>query len=119
LCVDGTKKVIPSGNTYQGLGYQTSLELRAYLHMRRPENLQCIALLRRPGIIKTDDFLDCIDKDAPSEMWAISHDNSAQTVFVRNLFWEGYGFYAILKDAEYGGAYFGTGVPNYDIAFMM
>lgn len=65
LCVDGTKKVIPTGSSYQGLSYQTSLELRAYLHMRPPENLQCIALLKRPGIIKTDDFLDCIDKDTP------------------------------------------------------
>lgn len=119
LCVSGTKKVMPTGNSYQGLSYQTSLELRAYLHMRQPENLQCIALLKRPGIIKTDDFLDCIDKDFPKEMWTISHDNAATMVFVRNHYWEGYGFYAILKDSEYGGAYFGTGVPNYDIAFMM
>jgi len=118
-CVDGTKKVIPSGLNYQGLSYLTSLELRAYLHIRRPEGLQQQALLRRPGIIKTDDFLDCIDKDAPKEMWAISHDNSATMVTVRNLYWEGFGFYAILKETEYGCAYFGSGVPQYDIAWMM
>lgn len=119
LCVDGTKRVIPTGASYQGLSYETLFELRAYMHMRRPENLQCVALLKRPGIIKTDDFLDCIDKDQPKEMWTISFCNSAQTAIVRNLYWEGYGFYSKVMDSEYGGAYFGTGVPNYDIAFML
>lgn len=52
-------------------------------------------------------------------MWSISHDNAASTVFVRNLYWDGYGFYSILKTSEYGCTYFGNGVPNYDIAFMM
>ncbi len=85
--------------------------------MRRPENLQAIALLKRPGIIKTDDFLDCIDKDTPKEMWAITHDTAGSTVFIRNLFWDGYGFYAVLKSLDFGGVYFGNGVPNYDIAF--
>lgn len=35
------------------------------MHLRRPENLQGVALLKRPGILKTDDFLDCIDNDLP------------------------------------------------------
>lgn len=87
------------------------------MHMRQPENMQGIALLKRPGIVKTDDFLDCIDKDTPSEMWAITHDTQAMHVFVRNLYWEGYGFFAQLRSPVYGGAYFGTGIPNYDIAF--
>lgn len=52
-------------------------------------------------------------------MWAVSHDNSASTVHVRNLYWDGFAFYAVLKGTEYGSAYFGNGVPNYDIAFML
>ena len=54
-----------------------------------------------------------------AEMWAVSHDNSASTVHVRNLYWDGFAFYAVLKSTEYGAAYFGNGVPNYDIAFML
>lgn len=64
IAVDAAKKVITNAN-YQGLSFSTSKQLRAYMHMRRPENLQGIALLKRPGIIKTDDFLDCVDKDTP------------------------------------------------------
>lgn len=116
--MDAGKKVIVNGNN-QGLGYETSLEARAYLHMRRPENPQGIALMRRPGIVKTDDFMDCIDRDMPKEMWSFSHDNAGMTAFVRNLYWDGYTFYTVVRNNEYGGAYFGTGVPNYDIAFML
>ena len=64
MSVDPTKKVIANGN-YVGLSFETSSQLRAYVHFRPPESLQGIALLKRPGIIKTDDFMDCIDKDTP------------------------------------------------------
>ena len=52
-------------------------------------------------------------------MWTISHDNSGLLASVRNLYWEGYYFYNVINSTEYGGAYFGIGVPNLDIAFMM
>lgn len=52
-------------------------------------------------------------------MWAVTHDQAGSTVFLRNLFWEGFGFYAVLKTNDYGYAYFGNGVPNYDIAFCL
>eukprot|EP00981_Chlorochromonas_danica_P003953 scaffold748_cov176-Ochromonas_danica.AAC.7 len=118
ICIDATKKVI-ANSTFAGLSYDTSKSLRAYMHMRYPENLQGVALLKRPGIIKTDDFLDCVDKDTPKEMWVITHDNPGLIVFMRNIFWEGFGFYSILRSAEFGNVYFGNGVPNYDIAFSL
>jgi hypothetical protein len=65
LVVDAAKKVIPSTN-FNGLSYQTASEKRAYLHYRKPESLQGIALLRKPGLVTSGDFLDCIDKDAPA-----------------------------------------------------
>jgi hypothetical protein len=52
-------------------------------------------------------------------MWAITHDSQGSTVHVRNLYWDGFGFYSVIKSPEYGYAYFGNGVPNYDIAFML
>jgi hypothetical protein len=64
VSLDTGKKVIPNAN-FTGLSFETSREARAYLHMRLPESLQGIALMKRPGILKTDDFLDCIDKDLP------------------------------------------------------
>ena len=52
-------------------------------------------------------------------MWTISKDSTGTIAYVRNLYWEGYSFYAMVGANEYGGAYFGLGVPNYDIAFML
>ena len=64
LSLDSGKKVIINSN-FQGLSFDTSSQLRAYMHLRRPEGLQSIALMKRQGILKTDDFLDCIDRDTP------------------------------------------------------
>eukprot|EP01041_Mallomonas_annulata_P010733 gene10733-22422_t len=118
LVVDASKRII--FNTYfTGLSYQTAAETRSYYHFRRPENPQAVAMMKKNGIIKSGDFLDSITKDIPTEMWTVSHDNSGTMAFVRNLYWEGYYFYSVINSAEYGGAYFGLGVANLDIAFML
>jgi hypothetical protein len=52
-------------------------------------------------------------------VWTVAHDDSGTAAHVRNLYWEGYGFYNVLGTPEYGSVYFGIGVPNYDIAFML
>lgn len=117
LVVDAKKKVI-FNEYYPGLTYHTAAEQRAYFHFRTPENPQGIAAMKKPGIIKND-FLDCITMDSPEEMWTISGSNSGTVSYVRNLYWEGYHFYAVVNSSEFGGAYFGTGIPNSDIAFML
>lgn len=118
LVVDATKKVILN-SYFTGLAFESAAEVRSYYHYRRPENPQSIANLKKPGIIKSGEFLDSITKDFPAEMWTISHDSSGQLACIRNLFWEGYYFYNVVNSPEYGGAYFGHGVPNLDIAFML
>ncbi len=119
LIIDATKKVKLAEN-YEGLSFGTAAEKRAYFHFRKPESLQGLAAMKRPGIVRSGDFLDCIDKtDSPSEMWSISYDASGTLAHVRNLYWEGYNFYAVLNSSEFGAAYFGTGVPTHDIAFML
>jgi len=119
LVIDAQKKVRLADN-YEGLSFNTALEKRAYFHFRKPESLQGLAAMKRPGIVRSGDFLDCIDKtDVPKEMWSIAHDASGTMASVRNLFWEGYFFYCVLNTSEFGSAYFGTGVPTQDIAFMM
>ena len=49
----------------------------------------------------------------------MSHDSSGSYAFVRNLYWPGYHFYAGINNQEYGGAYFGNGLAQGDIAFML
>ena len=115
--VDATKKV--TRNAYfSGLSHQSATEARSYFHLRQPENPQAVAMMKKPGIIKSGDFLDMIAKDTPSQMWNISLGAGGDVAHVRNLYWEGYSFYTKVGSGEYGGAYFGIGVPQFDIAFM-
>jgi len=118
LVVDATKKVVVNAY-YSGLSFQSCTEARSYFHNRKPENPQAVAMMKKPGIIKSGDFLDMIIKDKPSTMWAISTDCQGTLSHVRNLYWDGYSFYTVIGAPECGGAYFGIGVPQYDIAFMM
>ncbi|CAN0384600.1 unnamed protein product [Ectocarpus fasciculatus] len=117
LVIDAGKRVV-FNPYYPGLSFHTSADLRAYYHFRMPESAQGLAVLKKPGIVKAD-FLDCITKDAPSDIWSVSHDSAGSVAFVRNLYWQGYHFYAAIDSQEYGGAYFGSGVAQTDIAFML
>lgn len=110
---------VPCFGWWRIIGDQTASELRAYMHYRRPESYKGIAQHKKPGIIKSGDFLDCIDKDMPSGIWSVQHDTSGTMSYVRNLFWSGYTFYTAINSSEYGGVYFGNGVANQDIAFML
>jgi radial spoke head protein 9 len=103
---------------FTGLSYQSSCEARSYFHMRRPENPQAVAMMKKPGIVKSGDFLDPISKDAPAQLWNFALTGDGETVHVRNMYWDGYSFYAKIDSAEFGGAYFGIGLPQSDIAFM-
>ena len=68
--VDGSKKVI-ANSYYQGISYDTSLALRGYMHFRYPQSEQGKVLLTKPGIIKSGDFMDCIDKDTPAGTYSL------------------------------------------------
>lgn len=52
-------------------------------------------------------------------MWVTGVDPSGTMSFVRNLYWDGFTFFTRIASPEYGGVYFGLGVPNFDIAFML
>lgn len=119
LVIDALKRAkLTEG--FEGLSFGTSLEKRAYFHFRKPESLQGLAVMKRPGIVRSGDFLDCIERcDVPQEMWSISHDSTGTMAHVKNLYWEGYHFYHVINSSEFGSAYFGTGVACNDIAFML
>lgn len=115
--VDASKRVVQNPY-FTGLSFHTAADLRAYFHYRAPESAQGLAALRRPGINKAD-FLDSITKDAPSDIWTVAHNASGSMAYVRNVYWHGYHFYALIDSPEYGGAYFGSGMAHQDIAFML
>lgn len=120
LFVDA-KKNVKRDPSFYGLSFQTGTQHRGYMHFRKPESPQAISLLKQPGIVTSTDFLDSIDKDFPKDMWLINMSEAGDVAQVRNLYWEGYGFYCSIEETSrgYGGSYFGNGIPNENIIYML
>lgn len=118
LLVDASHKVSVN-RAFEGLSFASAAELRAYYHFRRPENAQALAALERPGMVRPADFLDGLVRDRPVGVWTASLAEGGALALVRCAFWPGYAFVHVVGSAEFGGAYFGNGLPNADIAFMM
>jgi radial spoke head protein 9 len=116
--LDASKSVIRNSQ-FQGLSYAAAAEKRSFVHLRAPENPQGIAMLKKGGVSFSSDFMDSIANDKPQEMWVVAYNSSSTLSHVRNLYWEGFHFYAVLNGNEHGAAYFGLGLPNIDIAFML
>ena len=52
----------------QGLSHKEAMQLKNYLHMRRPEKIQFQTLLQKEYLSKSLDFADTIDEDVPNSM---------------------------------------------------
>ena len=77
--VDATKKVIANAY-YQGVGFDSASSLRGFLHFRNPQREQGKVMLKKPGLIKSGEFMDCIDKDGPAGM--ISYISLCMSVYI-------------------------------------
>jgi len=104
---------------YPGLSHGSCSNLKSFLHFRKPEKPASIIALEKEGIARSGDFLDSIDEDAPKGVWAVQWDESMSTVQLKSLLWSGYTFYHVAGTGQFGGAYFGYGSRNEDIAFML
>jgi len=104
---------------YTGLSHGSCTNLKSFLHFRKPEKPASIIAMEKEGIARSGDFLDSIDEDEPKGCWTVTWDGPMSTVFVKSLLWSGYCFYHVAGSGQFGGAYFGYGSRNEDIAFML
>lgn len=65
------------------------------------------------------DFLVSCDDLVPKGALCCGFDDASGVVTVRNLVWPGFLAYTIPGLAYWGYCYFGTGMKNDDIAFML
>jgi radial spoke head protein 9 len=71
------------------------------------------------GLVSDCDFLDPLAGDRPEGVWSLTYDTTQTLACLRSLAWPGYYFFAEIGGGEHGGVYFGNGVPNTDLAFML
>ena len=99
--------------------------------MRAPESEHCMKALEKPGIVRAGEFLDPIEADKRVLKLLISASNRPMGCFslkyspcntlaiVRSFYWPGSYFYHSIGTGAYGSFYYGNGLPNVDIQFML
>jgi radial spoke head protein 9 len=100
-----------SDSTFRGLSYSDAKSLNHWAHFRAPVDAAKAEALQA--------FLDPLTDDKPNGAWSIRSDAAANAVVVRSLLWPGYAAFHIPGTPHFGGAYFGDGRRNNDLAFLL
>lgn len=109
---------IRQNDLFQGLTKEEMEKIEMYQHFRVPETTEKKELLERnEGILQTDIF-DSLATDKPKGAWSLRIKEGYIT-FLRNLLWPGYSFYHVATTTEFWGVYFGDGIMNKDLPFML
>lgn len=105
---------------FQGLNESEAMRMQNYVHYREPRAKWNMNLVESSAANYSTDFLDPVNEDIPkNKSWALlrSYDNTI--VFSRSLFWHGSMFFHLVDTPLYGNCYFGYGLKNYDLPFML
>ena len=104
---------------FSGLERRDALDLKNFLHLRRPAARQYQADAERSALDKHKDFLDSLHLDAPSGCWSAVVDDTSNVVTLRSLLYPGFFFYHVLGSSTHGRLYVGNAERNCDLAFML
>jgi radial spoke head protein 9 len=103
--------------TFSGLSLADAGLLHNYLKLRTPaypkSNLS--KAQEDPAI----DFLDKVSADEPQGTWSLQFHRGCKSAVVRSLGWPGFSAYLIPESKTFDYFYFGTGLRNQDLAFML
>lgn len=110
--------VIPN-RAFKGLGLTEAKDLRRYVHFRPPANVASLRALSRSDVQFYSDFLDPLECDLPRGCWALRRDHSVALITVRSLLWPGYTAFHIPETVKFGGLYFGYGLKERDLPFLL
>jgi radial spoke head protein 9 len=113
---DAAKQIIKN-KSFEGLSYGAAGALRSYVHFRKAESPIAIASVEKPGLSRPGDIFDSITDDKPAGAWSVNYSSSNTSSYLRSMYWPGYFFFQTVGKPEYGGVYFGNGIPNKDLAF--
>ena len=90
----------------------------AYCHFRPVANPKTQIKLGETASPSLDIFESLAD-DVPKGAWTFKSSSTGANMLISNLLWPGFVGYASLGGPAWGYCYFGTGLKNQDIAFML
>ncbi len=93
--------------------------LGSYAHFRSVQTKEKKVLIEQSDSIYHADIFDPVETDLPKGAWSLQTDSAGVVSRVRSLIWPGYVGYHVAGTRGFGGIYFGNGLKNKDLAFMV
>lgn len=117
MIMDANENVVVN-RSFTGLEGKDATSPASYCHFRPVADPKTIVKLGDNASPSADIF-ETITDDIPSGCWTFKMSGTGAAVVLNNLLWPGSVAYSVLGSASYGYCYFGTGLKNQDIAFML
>ena len=104
---------------FTGLFQNDGANIKKYMHFRNVQSAAKKELINKEDAIYCYDIFDCIECDQPTGIWSIVFDTIHKKAEIKSFLWPGYYAFHIGHTSLFGGAYFGNGIKNKDVGFML
>merc|ERR1719384_1103664 len=114
-----SSKIIQKNKNFETLSRNAANKLDSYLHFRTPRDPYSVSKYRKATAMNETGFLDPITSDLPKGCWRLQAKKAGLEVSIKNLLWHGFEFKYNVGDSQYAQAYFGQGIRQNDLIFMI
>ncbi|KAL0239116.1 hypothetical protein PCE1_004807 [Barthelona sp. PCE] len=117
LIKDLVSDIVRQNPTYNGLPLEKCKDLGYYFHNREKTSTASSAQTQLDAAVEFMDSL--VLDDALTSSWNLNYDSVRNCIYIVNLKWPGFVFSNVVNSSVYLGCYFGDGLANRDLAFMI
>ena len=130
--IDHDTSIIPQGalmlnnkhevhvsKSFKGLNKDELCDLSKWMHFRPVTNTSIKERLKDDDALFHKDIFDSIIDDEVKGSWSVVTDTTKTTCNIRSLLWPGYYAVHVSGTNTYCGVYFGNGMKNVDLPFMI
>ena len=130
--IDHDTSIIPQGalmlnnkhevhvsNSFKGLNKDELCDLSKWMHFRPVTNTSIKERMKDDDALFHKDIFDSIIDDEVKGSWSVVTDTTKTTCNIRSLLWPGYYAVHVSGTNTYCGVYFGNGMKNVDLPFMI
>lgn len=114
-----SSKIIQKNKNFETLSRSDANKLASYLHFRTPRDPFAVSKYRKAAAMNDTEFLDPITSDLPRGCWRLQSKKAGLEVSIKNLLWHGFEFKYNVGDSQCAQAYFGQGIRQNDLIFMI
>lgn len=104
---------------FRGLSLANAVSISNWMHYRPPQSVERKKAIEQERAIYEEKILDALEKDTPKGVWTINATIDETAVVVRNLYWPGAMAFHKIDSPEFGYCYFGDGIKNHNLPFLI